>query len=75
MVEVSEVGHHAKATCRNRGETIDLAELQEAWEGSIESVFPYRSTGEEKGTTVNLHLRDDAPKRRCTAEPSRARRM
>ena len=29
------------------GETIDLAELQEAWEGAIESVFPYRSEGEK----------------------------
>ena len=27
------------------GETIDLAELQEAWEGAIESVFPYRAEG------------------------------
>ena len=27
------------------GETIDLSELQEAWEGAIESVFPYRSEG------------------------------
>ncbi|WP_321973099.1 phosphoribosylformylglycinamidine synthase [Paratractidigestivibacter sp.] len=28
------------------GEKIDLAELQEAWEGAIESVFPYRGEGE-----------------------------
>ena len=28
------------------GEKIDLAELQEAWESAIESVFPYRSEGE-----------------------------
>ena len=27
------------------GETIDLSELQEAWEGAIESVFPYRAEG------------------------------
>ena len=27
------------------GETIDLTELQEAWEGAIESVFPYRAEG------------------------------
>ena len=27
------------------GETIDLAELQEAWESAIESVFPYRAEG------------------------------
>ena len=28
------------------GETIDLAQLQEAWEGAIEPVFPYRRSGE-----------------------------
>ncbi|WP_346697067.1 phosphoribosylformylglycinamidine synthase [Thermophilibacter mediterraneus] len=28
------------------GETMDLAELQEAWEGALESVFPYRAEGE-----------------------------
>ena len=27
------------------GETIDLSELQEAWEDAIESVFPYRAEG------------------------------
>ena len=27
------------------GETIDLSKLQEAWEGAIESVFPYRAEG------------------------------
>ncbi|HIZ46504.1 MAG TPA: phosphoribosylformylglycinamidine synthase [Candidatus Olsenella pullistercoris] len=27
------------------GEKIDLSELQEAWEGAIESVFPYRAEG------------------------------
>ena len=26
-------------------ETVDLAELQEAWEGALESVFPYRTRG------------------------------
>ncbi len=29
------------------GESVDLAELQEAWEGAIESVFPYRAEGEQ----------------------------
>ncbi len=29
------------------GEKIDLAELQETWEGAIESVFPYRAEGEK----------------------------
>ncbi|MBO7702040.1 MAG: phosphoribosylformylglycinamidine synthase, partial [Eggerthellaceae bacterium] len=28
-------------------EVVDLAELQEAWEDKLESVFPYRSKGEE----------------------------
>lgn len=28
------------------GEMIDLAELQEAWEGKMEPVFPYRGSGE-----------------------------
>jgi phosphoribosylformylglycinamidine synthase len=28
------------------GETIDLAELQEAWEGKLESVYPYRQAGD-----------------------------
>ena len=41
---------------------IDLAELQDAWEGSIESVFPYRSKGEEKGKTVET-MSFDAPKK------------
>ena len=29
------------------GEVLDLAELQEAWEGAIESVYPYREVGQE----------------------------
>ncbi len=29
------------------GETIDLADLQEAWESKLESVFPYRQAGEQ----------------------------
>ena len=29
------------------GETIDLAQLQEDWEGAIEGVFPYRGAGKE----------------------------
>ena len=30
------------------GESVDLAELQEAWEHGIENVFPYRSSAEER---------------------------
>ena len=29
------------------GERIDLAELQDAWEGALEGVFPYRAEGEK----------------------------
>ncbi len=46
-VSVSVVGQTTEAyelsAC---GEVIDLAQLQEAWEGGIESVFPYRQKGE-----------------------------
>ena len=53
LVEVSEVGETTEEySFVAAGETLDLAELQDAWEGSIESVFPYRSKGEEKGKTV-----------------------
>ncbi len=37
------------------GEKIDLTELQEAWEGAVESVFPYRAEG-EKVETVSFDL-------------------
>ena len=53
LVEVSEVGKTTEAyQFVAAGETLDLAELQDAWEGGIESVFPYRSKGEDKGATV-----------------------
>ena len=32
------------------GETLDLAELQDAWEGALESVFPYRTTDDDAAT-------------------------
>ena len=32
------------------GEKIDLSELQEAWEGTLEGVFPYRAEGEKVET-------------------------
>ena len=31
------------------GETLDMAELQEAYEGALEGVFPYRSAGDPAG--------------------------
>ena len=49
LVEVSEVGETTEAyQFVAAGETLDLAELQDAWEGGIESVFPYRSKGDAK---------------------------
>ena len=63
LVEVSEVGKTTEAyQFVAAGETLDLAELQDAWEGGIESVFPYRSKGEEKGKTVET-MSFDAPKK------------
>ena len=45
---VDEVGVTTKAyEFVVAGETVDLAELQEAWEAQLESVFPYRGTGEK----------------------------
>ena len=40
-------GHVASSGERVGAETIDLAQLQEAWEHGIEDVFPYRAAGEE----------------------------
>ena len=41
LVEVSEVGETTEEySFVAAGETLDLAELQDAWEGGIESVFP-----------------------------------
>ena len=63
LVEVSEVGETTEEySFVAAGETLDLAELQDAWEGGIESVFPYRSKGEEKGKTVET-VSFDAPKK------------
>ena len=36
------------------GETLDLALLQEAWEGAIESVFPYRTPEEERAVAPTV---------------------
>ena len=35
------------------GETLDLTELQDAWEGALESVFPYRTT-DDAATDVDV---------------------
>ena len=46
-IHVHEVGNTTEAyTLCMGGETVDLAQLQDAWEGAIESVFPYRSKTE-----------------------------
>ena len=53
LVEVGEIGKTTEEySFSAAGETLELAELQDAWEGGIESVFPYRSKGEDKGKTV-----------------------
>ena len=48
LVTVSELGCTTEAyefaAC---GEVVSMAKLQEAWEGGIESVFPYRGEGEK----------------------------
>ena len=44
------------------GETLDLANVQEAWESGIESVFPYRSKSDEAGKSVET-ITFDAPKK------------
>ncbi|PST46653.1 phosphoribosylformylglycinamidine synthase [Bifidobacterium callitrichos] len=62
LVEVGEIGVTSPAyEFVAGGEAIDLAELQNAWEGGIESVFPYRSYGAEQGETVetvDFHVAD-----------------
>ncbi|MDU5297598.1 MAG: phosphoribosylformylglycinamidine synthase [Bifidobacterium scardovii] len=53
LVEVGEIGVTTSAyVFKAAGETLDLAQVQEAWESGIESVFPYRSKGADKGKTV-----------------------
>ncbi|WP_055426979.1 phosphoribosylformylglycinamidine synthase [Bifidobacterium aesculapii] len=59
LVEVGEIGVTTEAyELRACGETIDLAALQNAWEGGIESVFPYRSHGAAQGEGVTVETVD-----------------
>ncbi|NMN00027.1 phosphoribosylformylglycinamidine synthase [Bifidobacterium sp. DSM 109958] len=52
-VEISEIGTTtADYVFSAAGETLDLADVQEAWESGIESVFPYRSKGADKDAVV-----------------------
>lgn len=53
LVEIGEIGTTTAAyELRAAGETIDLDDVQEAWESGIESVFPYRSQGADAGATT-----------------------
>ena len=53
LVEIGEIGTTtSEYAFKAAGETLDLNAVQEAWESGIESVFPYRSKGEDKGKTV-----------------------
>ena len=53
LVEIGEIGTTtSEYVFKAAGETLDLNAVQEAWESGIESVFPYRSKGEDKGATV-----------------------
>ena len=53
LVEIGEIGTTtSEYVFKAAGETLDLDAVQEAWESGIESVFPYRSKGEDKGATV-----------------------
>ena len=50
LVEIGEIGTTtSEYVFKAAGETLDLDAVQEAWESGIESVFPYRSKGEDKG--------------------------
>ena len=63
LVEVGEIGTTtAEYVFRAAGETLDLANVQEAWESGIESVFPYRSKSDEAGKSVET-ITFDAPKK------------
>ncbi|MFR1640953.1 MAG: hypothetical protein ACLSVD_18545, partial [Eggerthellaceae bacterium] len=69
VVRVDEVGETTEAyefaAC---GEVIDLVGLQEAWEGHLESVFPYRAEGDAVET---VSFTSAAPL--VSTAPSRAR--
>ncbi|NMM94093.1 phosphoribosylformylglycinamidine synthase [Bifidobacterium oedipodis] len=71
LVEVGEIGvTSAEYQFTACGETLDLAEIQEAWESGIESVFPYRSHGAEAGETVetvDFHAADHGVTKRVYA--------
>ena len=70
LVEVGQIG----VTCEEYvfeacGETLDLNDLQDAWEGGIESVFPYRSKDDAAKAPVETVLFEGAKKTVYTGAP------
>lgn len=63
-VEVGELLGYVieEYTFKIEGETVDMAELQEAWEAKLEPVFPYRKEGQ---TVEKIHF--EAPKAKAPA--------
>ncbi|MFR4802022.1 MAG: phosphoribosylformylglycinamidine synthase subunit PurQ [Eggerthellaceae bacterium] len=55
LLSVTEIGQTTEAyEFVAADETLNLAELQEAWEGAIEPVFPYRSTDEDRAAAPKV---------------------
>lgn len=70
LVEMGVVGQTTEAyEFSAAGETLDLAEIQEAWESGIESVFPYRSKDAEAKTPVET-VSFEAPSRVTYSGPA-----
>ena len=70
LVEVGQIG----VTCEDYvfeacGETLDLNDLQDAWEGGIESVFPYRSKDDAAKAPVETVSFEAAKKTVYTGAP------
>ena len=70
LVEVGQIG----VTCEEYvfeacGETLDLNDLQDAWEGGIESVFPYRSKDDAAKAPVETVSFEAAKKTVYTGAP------
>ena len=71
LVEVGQIG----VTCEDYvfeacGETLDLNDLQDAWEGGIESVFPYRSKDDAAKAPVETVSFEAAKKTVYTGAPA-----
>ncbi|MFC0265541.1 phosphoribosylformylglycinamidine synthase [Alloscardovia macacae] len=60
LYTVEELGQTtAEYTFATADESVDLAQLQEAWESGMESVFPYRTKGERESVP---QISSDAPR-------------